>query len=247
MLKSVTRNTRGRDFIAGDLHGMYSALLAELERVGFSAQDGDRLFCVGDLIDRGPDSMACLELIYEPWFFTVTGNHEQMMLSALASDASSQSLALWVANGGNWALNCATRRLREAMEYASAHLPLALEIETDPMGTTVGIIHSDVTSLVWGRFDHEADVWSRRRSRHGDGQPVDSITGVICGHTPIPAPALDANVLNIDTGACFEGGHLTLFALEDLVRLFRDPVRHHQALGIEMRTNHAVNYPPPGF
>ena len=235
-LKTFTHNSRGRDFIVGDLHGMYSALMHELELVGFSVTHGDRVFCVGDLIDRGPESMACLELIYEPWFHTVTGNHEQMMFSALAPDASEQSVALWVANGGDWALNSNTRRLETVLNYARAHLPLALEIETGNPGINIGVIHSDVTSLVWGRFDNDADVWTRRRFPHGDGRPIQSISGVVTGHTPVPAPALDANVLNIDTGACFDGGRLTLIAVDDLVRLFREPAQHHKALGIDLQS-----------
>jgi serine/threonine protein phosphatase 1 len=45
----------------------------------------DRLFSVGDLIDRGPDSLRCLELIAEPWFYTVQGNHEIAMLGFFLS------------------------------------------------------------------------------------------------------------------------------------------------------------------
>ena len=29
----------------------------------------DRVFSVGDLIDRGPDSLKCLELVLNKWFF----------------------------------------------------------------------------------------------------------------------------------------------------------------------------------
>jgi serine/threonine protein phosphatase 1 len=31
----------------------------------------DLLICVGDLIDRGPDSLQCLQLLKRPWFKTV--------------------------------------------------------------------------------------------------------------------------------------------------------------------------------
>lgn len=39
----------------------------------------DRLFCAGDLVDRGPESFECLQLLHEPWVHSVSGNHEVML------------------------------------------------------------------------------------------------------------------------------------------------------------------------
>ena len=47
-------NATGRDFVVGDLHGMFSHLEALLNEVAFD-ESADRLFSVGDLIDRGPE------------------------------------------------------------------------------------------------------------------------------------------------------------------------------------------------
>ncbi len=85
-------NTRGRDFIVGDLHGSLAMLETLLRHVGFDAAR-DRLFSVGDLVDRGADSAGCLALLDEPWFFAVLGNHEEMMA---ANDSD------WMRNGGGW-------------------------------------------------------------------------------------------------------------------------------------------------
>ena len=73
-------NAQGRDFVVGDLHGCRSMLDGLLEKVSFD-KDRDRLFSVGDLIDRGPDSVGCLKLLREPWCFSVLGNHEAMLLA----------------------------------------------------------------------------------------------------------------------------------------------------------------------
>lgn len=73
-------NLHGRDFVVGDIHGMATALRQALDRVGFDPTV-DRLFCVGDLVDRGPEPLACLELLREPWFFATLGNHERMLLA----------------------------------------------------------------------------------------------------------------------------------------------------------------------
>ena len=62
-------NKTGRDFVLGDLHGTTDLLRALMEHVAFDPKK-DRLFSVGDLIDRGEDSPGGLTLLLEPWFHT---------------------------------------------------------------------------------------------------------------------------------------------------------------------------------
>jgi len=82
-------NQQGRDFIIGDLHGCHATLKTILESSRFDPER-DRLISVGDILDRGPNSIRCLELVDEPWFLMVLGNHEHEFmfqvdrLSALA-------------------------------------------------------------------------------------------------------------------------------------------------------------------
>ena len=83
-MQRVAANAGGRDFLIGDLHGCLDQLQAKLVQASFAPEQGDRLFAVGDLVDRGPDSLGCLNLLREPWFFSVLGNHDQMLLDALA-------------------------------------------------------------------------------------------------------------------------------------------------------------------
>ena len=73
--KSYPPNEYGHDFVVGDIHGHGQCLLNELARQGFD-KEKDRLFCTGDLIDRGPDSFGTLTLVFEPWFHFARGNHE---------------------------------------------------------------------------------------------------------------------------------------------------------------------------
>ena len=74
----------GRDFVVGDIHGAFDILMKALEAVGFNPKT-DRLFSVGDLVDRGNYSQLALEFLSEPWVFAVRGNHEQMLLDMYAS------------------------------------------------------------------------------------------------------------------------------------------------------------------
>ena len=54
-------NLEGRDFVVGDIHGEYDQFMKELEKVNFD-KNIDRVFSVGDLVDRGKDSYWCLLL-----------------------------------------------------------------------------------------------------------------------------------------------------------------------------------------
>ena len=59
------RNERGRDFAVGDIHGCFSDLARGLKAIGFD-EKADRLFSVGDLVDRGPESTHALEWLASP-------------------------------------------------------------------------------------------------------------------------------------------------------------------------------------
>lgn len=85
---SLPTNTKGRDFIFGDIHGHYDVLMSLLHEHRFDRAT-DRAISTGDVIDRGPQSWRCLQLFQEPWFFGVRGNHEQHLLglAVLAREA----------------------------------------------------------------------------------------------------------------------------------------------------------------
>ena len=80
-------NGSGRDFVCADIHGNPGVLLDALGSVGFD-RERDRVFQLGDLVDRGPDSVGALALLSEPWFFGLKGNHEETLQAVL-------EMALW--------------------------------------------------------------------------------------------------------------------------------------------------------
>ncbi|WP_183132684.1 metallophosphoesterase, partial [Pseudomonas amygdali] len=53
-IKRFAENTVGRDFAVGDIHGHFTRLQVALDVAGFNPAV-DRLFSVGDLVDRGPE------------------------------------------------------------------------------------------------------------------------------------------------------------------------------------------------
>lgn len=76
-------------FAVGDVHGCQSALERLLARLPFDP-DGDRLWMVGDLVNRGPDSLATLrwarrtEERLGDRFVAVLGNHDVHLLAYAA-------------------------------------------------------------------------------------------------------------------------------------------------------------------
>lgn len=113
-------NTQGRDFIIGDLHGCRSMLDTLLEHVGFDAAK-DRLFSVGDLVDRGPNSLECLDLLLEPWFYPVLGNHDAMLMAWILKDDQDQRADVY---GGGFVLNGGLQWANSLGSWANEFLPL---------------------------------------------------------------------------------------------------------------------------
>lgn len=68
-------------YAIGDLHGCHAEFLALLERLNFNASN-DTLWLVGDLINRGPDSLDCLREVQSLGSSVrcVLGNHDFHLL-----------------------------------------------------------------------------------------------------------------------------------------------------------------------
>ncbi len=102
LIQQLDENTKGRDFIIGDLHGSLQKLYQAMENENFDPNI-DRIISVGDLIDRGRNSLESLQLILEPWFYGVRGNHEDMLLAYFKyPENNSQNPGEFLNNGGTW-------------------------------------------------------------------------------------------------------------------------------------------------
>lgn len=154
----VNTTPGGRDFIVADIHGQYAELMAQLAAVAFDVSR-DRLFSAGDLIDRGPSSLECLELLRRPWFHATLANHETMMLTALRNRPSAyHKPSDWVLNGGDWVLTLPN----EEKARLAALLPL---VEQNPLVMAVehpagrfNMTHAQLTRPDTGTPFRDADL-----------------------------------------------------------------------------------------
>ncbi|WP_017904383.1 metallophosphoesterase [Pseudomonas asplenii] len=215
-------NTRGRDFAVGDIHGQFSRLQALLERVRFDPEC-DRLFSVGDLVDRGPQSELALEWLERPWFAAVQGNHEALAIQhaqGLALD-----LEMYRASGGGWFIDSSRENQRRFADRF-ARLPIALQVETR-LGP-VGVVHADCPFASWSALrdylsgDARVEIaveevcqWSRSRVRNHDTSGIREVRAVLVGHTTQRQPTVLGNVYHIDTGG-WSSGCFTLVELDSL-------------------------------
>ena len=96
-------NRGGRDFVAGDIHGHFGTVEQALDALAFDPSQ-DRLFSVGDLVDRGPRSADALEWVRAGRIHAVRGNHELLLVNTLALEGGqlrkSGYAAQWFDNGG---------------------------------------------------------------------------------------------------------------------------------------------------
>lgn len=137
--RHFSTNTKGRDFVVGDIHGELEMLKYELVKVGFD-HSKDRLFSVGDMVDRGPASLEVLKFFFNNpnSCFSVRGNHEQMMIDAMRV-GTGQAAIHHMANGGEWFWNLDDFDQGFATGFAST-LPYAISVDTSY--GTVGIVHA---------------------------------------------------------------------------------------------------------
>lgn len=90
-----------RRFAIADVHGCIKTLRKLVEDVLQLKRD-DTLFLLGDMIDRGPDSVGVLDYLIQHKesgydVRPIRGNHEEMLLDAVADPAVRN---IWYGNGG---------------------------------------------------------------------------------------------------------------------------------------------------
>jgi serine/threonine protein phosphatase 1 len=221
LIRHFAKNKKGNDYVVGDIHGMFKHLYEILLSIGFDFEN-DRLFSVGDLCDRGPNSPDVIHWLNYPWFFPIMGNHEQIILLYEANRYNDKDL---LSVGGDWWLSL-DKKSKQFIVEAYKNLPVAIEVETDD--GLVGIIHAHCPHADWNKLSDlftgmnsvkmiNKALWSMDSKLHADN--IKNVKAVVVGHITLSDYIINGNVHLIDTGAVYQEGQFTILELASMKKV----------------------------
>lgn len=225
-------NKKGTDYVLGDIHGRFDLVYENLKEVDFNPNK-DRLFCVGDLIDRGPYSQHVIDFLKLPFFFATRGNHEDMLLGYFEEFPNATDEDFYYAgirNGMTWFLDETIEKRKEIIE-ALYQLPLVIEVNTER--GLVGLVHADVPKkMSWTEFKFaienndevviETALWGRTRLMNEIDEEIPGLGRLYVGHTVQDKVKKLGNVVALDTGAVFNQ-HLSMVNMACRTEAILDP------------------------
>lgn len=220
----------GRIYAIGDIHGRADLLERAIAAIARDVEENGSAqltVTLGDYVDRGPDSSAVIGRLAGNPFPTdhvaLKGNHEAMLERFLAEPAIA---ADWRHLGGvetlhsygvpvtdlmrGRAYDAAARALATALP--AAHRAFLAGLKTSHTSGRYFFCHAGVRPGVALARQSEDDLLWIRDEFLSSERDFGSI--VVHGHTPVAAPDVRSNRINIDTGA-FATGRLTCIALDD--------------------------------
>lgn len=235
-----------RIYSIGDVHGRNDLLAAAFARIDRDLRERPAgaavTILLGDYIDKGPRSRETLDLIVARLrapgarLACLKGNHEAMMLEALAAPIEA-AMDGWLVNGGAETLISygidpgSRRRPRPPAEIAEeigrtipeSHLAFLSGLPSMIVEDGYLFVHAGILPHV--PFESQVDddlLWIRERFLNST---VDFGKRVVHGHTPVAEPELRRNRINIDTGA-FLTNRLTCLVIEGDGTAFLEPDHH---------------------
>lgn len=225
-------NKKGTDYVLGDIHGRFDLVYENLKEVDFNPNK-DRLFCVGDLIDRGPYSQHVIDFLKLPFVFATRGNHEDMLLGYFEEFPNATDEDFYYAgvrNGMTWFLDETIEKRKEIIE-ALYQLPLVIEVNTER--GLVGLVHADVPKkMSWTEFKFaienndevviETALWGRTRLMNEIDEEIPGLGRLYVGHTVQDKVKKLGNVVALDTGAVFNQ-HLSMVNMACRTEAILDP------------------------
>jgi len=220
------RDDAGPFDIIGDVHGCHEELRQLLATLGYTLDEqgvprheaGRRLLFLGDLTDRGPDSLGVLALVRRAVDAGVAiqllGNHDQRLVRSLrgnkVSTAHGLDRTLAEIDAAGW--DDATKA--DVADWLGAR-PAQLVFDD---GRLV-VAHAGLPEAMHGRVGpvvRDYAIWGERAGTLEDGTPnrVDWAADyrgralVVYGHVTTPEATFRNETICLDTG-CVYGGRLT--------------------------------------
>ena len=217
-----------RVLAVGDIHGMYEKLIVLMDKIRLNSEK-DLLIFLGDYIDRGQDSVKCLQYVYDlqqsfpDSVVCLLGNHEAMMTSFIMQkhrnykNLIADYADVWLDNGGfetyEQLNELDTEKKEKRLQWAS-NLPITFQYQN------FFFCHAGVDPSVPLERQTEFDMLWRRKNWWDQYKGEKTI---VAGHTPVQTLQkktgllrrthkplfLPNNVIMCDTGAYMEGGKLS--------------------------------------
>jgi len=228
---SIRTAVNERVYVIGDIHGRYDLLIKIINQITHKlSSEGrrgmrTRLIFLGDIIDRGPESLKCLRLIEHLSQFgaeIVLGNHEDLLLRTLSGDADARKL--WFKHGGLMTLASLGvekplesedgfdfgERVKEALP--DAVLNMLLRAGTSLRSGDYMFVHAGVKPKVPLLKQDDFDLlfirneFTESKKWHG--------AMIVHGHTIVENIEVHNNRIAIDTGA-YRSGCLSCLILDN--------------------------------
>jgi hypothetical protein len=225
-----------RTVIVGDVHGCRSELDRLLEKIALGSDD--KLYFVGDLVGRGPDTAGVLKLVRRCRAVVVRGNHEHKLLMFRYARKSDQE---------HPKLSRALRRIGRRLDESQWRILEAMPVWFDVPEHELRIVHAGV---VPGHAVQDLDpgLLMSIRGLTQDGQPTvvrgfvpwgaryEGPPHIVFGHNASPQIQVHPWATGIDTG-CVYGGRLTAVVLRQGERM--PPVNERKSVLVSVAARRA--------
>jgi serine/threonine protein phosphatase 1 len=193
--------TTERQLVITDIHGCSKTFFKLLEKIGFTLQD--KLFLLGDYIDKGKDSAGVLDLLLELIkkgykIFPLRGNHEQRLLQNHHNEQVNDILILGKAKN----LTDLYRKILPKYYQFLIEMPYYYELKE------FFLVHAgfnlqapepflDYESMLWIR-DFEVSEWQK--------QEIFKNKTIVFGHNPTPLGKIIEDINYKKSTICLDNG-----------------------------------------
>jgi len=206
--------------LIGDIHGLYDQFEKLIKKAGYSIingvpvhPDGRKLLFLGDIIDRGPDSIKMLKLVMkavENGHYMVSGNHEAKLLKNIERGVERAA--------GSYAVMKTYLEFLEQIKNKDAVKKFLIEIPGYYTYKNIVMCHANIgyfdfrkipfNELIYGSYKDSVDsdkeyqeLYNRKINRHT----------LIRGH--ILETSKQENVFSLEMDGC-ENGKIALLPLD---------------------------------
>ncbi|WP_226037641.1 bis(5'-nucleosyl)-tetraphosphatase PrpE [Aquibacillus saliphilus] len=221
--------------VIGDIHGCIDELEHLFNELDYKWEnnlpihpDGRLPIFIGDLTDRGPNSIAVVLLVYkmvieEQTALYVPGNHCNKLYRYFSGNDVKETHGLETTVKEYKSLDS---KMQKKVRHAFMSVYENSDLYLDLPEVNAVIAHAGITEELIGKTSKKVKTFvlygDITGESHVDGRPVrrdwaQSYQGdrwIVYGHTPVREPRIVNRTINIDTGCVF-GNALTAFRLPE--------------------------------